>query len=359
MANRTSSPLLLASLAGLLFIGVGCITVGTGSAGAGAADGAVFKSVNKGDSWVQKAAVPTTTGQKASIGGVSVATIVQDPEDPNALYLGTNENGMFYSYDAGESWRQPSQVSGGRIASIAIHPRNKCVIYATAENKLLKSEDCSRTWSVPFLDSRTDKRTKAVAVDSYNPNVIWLGLNTGDLLKSSDNGNSWANVKNFNNDEIMKIMISPADTRRVYVAMKASGVWRSDDAGASWIDLSEKYKDFGGAREFGDLAIGVSDPRVLVLASRYGLIRSSDGGDTWEKIDLLTPPGSTLIYSVAVDPKDPNNLYYGTSTTFYRSANAGLNWVPKKLPTSRTSTALMVDAINSSVLYMGVTKFGK
>ncbi len=359
MAKRQGYSLLVAVLTGFVFVGAGCITVGTGGAGTGASDGAVYKSVNKGDSWIQKAAVPTINGQRASISGVSVATIVQDPQDPNALYLGTNENGMFYSYDGGESWMQPSQVSGGRIPSIAVHPRNKCIIYATAENKLLKSDDCSRTWSAPFLDPRTDKRTKAVAIDSYNPTVVWLGLNTGDLLKSSNDGNSWAAVRNFNNDEIMKIMISPSDTRRVYVATKGSGVWRTDDGGLNWIDLSEKYKDFGGAREFGDLAFGVSDPRVIVLASKYGLIRSTDSGDHWDKIDLLTPPGSTAIYSVAVDPKDPNNLYYGTSTTFYRTTNAGLNWVPKKLPTSRTATVLLVDEINSSVLYMGVTKFGK
>lgn len=153
------------------------------------------------------------------------------------------------------------------------------------------------------------------------------------------------------------MVASPSDSRRLYVATKSAGVWRSDDSGATWKDLSKAYVKFAGAGEFGDIALGVSDPNIAILATKFGLLRSVDGGDTWDKIDLLTPAGTTQIYSLTVDPKDPNNSYYGTSTNFYRTVNGGTNWVPKKLPTSRTATALMVDRTNSAVLYMGVTRF--
>jgi len=340
--------------AALLFVGAGCISVGTNPT-AVASDGGIFKSVNKGDTWAQKAAIPTTTPDRRSISGVSVAYIAQDPQDSNALYIGTVENGMFYTYDGGESWFQ-SVLNRGRVASIAVHPKDKCIVYATSEFKLLKTEDCSRTWNVAFLDSRSDKQTKAVAIDSYNPDIIWLATNSGDLLETLDAGESWASVKNFN-DDIYKLIISPVDTRHVYVATKGNGVWRTQDGGATWTDLSKNYKDFAGTREFSDMVLAPSEPKTLIIASKFGLIRSVDGGDTWSKIDLLTPAGSTVIYSLAVDPKDPNSIYYGTSTTFYRSTNGGVNWVPKKLPTSRTATYLLVDSVNSSALYMGVTRF--
>jgi len=342
-------------LASLLFVGAGCISVGT-NPNVGAGDGGIFKSADKGDTWAQKTAIPTTSGEKRSISGTSIVFITQDPQDANAIYAGTTDNGMFYSYDGGESWMQPPQVNRGRIPYIAVHPKNKCIVYVTTENKLVKTEDCSRTWTVPFLDARSDKKTKVVAIDSYNPDVVWLGTSSGDLLRSVDAGGSWVNVKNFN-DDLLRLIISPSDTRHIYVATKASGVWRSLDGGVTWDDLSKNYKDFAGAREFSDLALAATDARTLVMSSKFGLIRTTDGGDTWTKIDLLTPPGSTSIYSLALDPKDPNNIYYGTSTTFYRSPNGGVNWVPKKLPTSRTATFLMVDGVNSSVLYMGVTKF--
>lgn len=343
-------------LAPLLFLGAGCISFNSSGSGL-ASDGGVFKSVNKGDNWTQKVALPTSNGARASISGTSVTVVVQDPADPVAFYIGTVDNGMFYSYDGGESWFQPQQVSRGRVPSLAIDPKSKCTIYVATENKLLKTDDCSRTWSVVYVDAKPERKTAAVAVDHFNTSVVWMGNGAGDLYKSTDGGGSWAVVKNFDNNPILKLQLNPVDSRRLYVATKSAGVWRSDDGGGTWKDLSKGYTQFAGATEYGDMVIGVSDPNIMILATKFGLIRSNNGGDAWDKIELLTPAGTTQIYSIALDPKDPNNIYYGTSTTFYRSPNGGANWVPKKLTTSRTATSMLVDRTNSSVLYMGVTRF--
>ncbi|MBU0625131.1 hypothetical protein KKF05_02205 [Patescibacteria group bacterium] len=346
--------LFLSLLGSLLLAGVGCVSF-SGNGISSGADGGVFKSTDKGDTWNKRVAVPTTTGDKQSIAGVNVATIVQDPQDPNAIYIGTVSSGLFYSYDGGDSWLRPAQLSSGKVASIAIHPKDKCTIYATLANRLLKSEDCSRTWSVVYLDARTDRQTTAVLVDFFSSNIVWVATDAGDILKSTDNGRSWSNSETLKS-AIMKLAIVSSDSRRLYAATKAHGIWRTDNSGDDWIDLSPNYRDFSGSIEFSDMALGVSDPATIIMASRYGLIRSRDFGDSWETVDLLTPPRSTILYSVAVDPKDVNTIYYGTATTFYRSPNSGVNWIPKKLPTSRTATVLQVDIVNSNVLYMGVTK---
>jgi photosystem II stability/assembly factor-like uncharacterized protein len=178
------------------------------------------------------------------------------------------------------------------------------------------------------------------------------------MFRSGDGGETWTSVRTFNNF-IMKINASVADSRKLYVSTKGAGVWRSDDGGLNWIDLSKNYEKMGGAKDFYDVAFGVSDPNLIILATKFGLIRSFDSGEHWEKVNILTPPGSTTIYSLAVDPKEPNNIYYGTSTTFYRTSNGGINWVTKKLPTSRVATVMHVDRSNSNVLYMGVTRFKK
>lgn len=352
--------------ASLMLVGAGCVTFGPPTAGGG--DGGIFKSTDKGDSWAQKVAIPTTGGDTRSISGVSVSTILQDPSDPKALYIGTTEHGMFFTYDGGESWQQPVQLSRGRVPAVAVSPDNKCVVYAATANKVLKSVDCSRTWKVPYVDSRTDRQVTALVVDHFDPNVVWIGNDLGEVLRSTDGGASWQPVTALKS-KIMRIVMRNDDSRKLYIATEKQGIWRTADGGATWVDLSKKGEegsgvmgyssDYSASREFYDIALGISDPSVVVFASKYGLLRSDDGGDNWEEIPLLTPSGSTIIYSLAVDPKDTNNLYYGTSTTYYRSPNGGINWVPKNLPTSRAATVLLVDSSSSSVLYMGVTKFKK
>ncbi|MEK9151948.1 MAG: YCF48-related protein [Patescibacteria group bacterium] len=358
MQIMSRRPYIISAIVGsLLFVGAGCISFGGETVGTGQTDGGIFKSGDKGDNWAQKVAIPTTTGERKSINQVSISTIVQDPQDPKAIYVGTTANGMFYSYDGGDSWLQPVQISRGRIPGLAVDPKNKCVIYVASENKVLKSEDCSRTWSVKYFDTRVDKVIVAVAVDGYNPKIVWAANNAGDVLKSTDGGQSWANVKHFDS-QILKLQVNAGDSRKVYVGTKGSGVWRTDDLGMNWTDLSPEYRKFAGSMDFSDMAMGVSDPKTVVFTSKYGLLRSRDGGDTWSSVDLLTPPTTSVVYySVALDPKNADNIYYGTSTTFYKSGNGGANWVPKKLPTSRAATAIMVDGQNSSVLYLGVTKF--
>jgi len=343
----------------LVLTGAGCISFSTGGSTGGQGDGGVFKTANKGDLWAQKVAIPTTDGSRRSINSVNVTVMVQDPGDPRAIYLGTAENGLWYTFDGGDSWRAVSGLNRGFVPSVAVDYKDKCTLFVAYDNKLMKSTDCARTWSDKYVDTRPTNGASAVAVDFYNPNIVWLAYASGDLLRTDNGGDTWKLVKNFDNNHILRLVISAADSRRIFVVLKDKGIWRSDDAGATWKDLSPGYSKFAGAEKFRDIAIGVSDPKLMLMASDYGVLRSKDNGDVWESIDLLTPPKTALIYSVAIDPKDPNNVYYGTATTFYRTSNGGTNWVPKKLPTSRAATNLLVDSSDSNVLYMGTTKFNQ
>ena len=350
--------LLTTSATAMLFVGAGCISVSTdgSSAGSSGSDGGVFKTANRGDDWVQKTIIPSASGQPRSFAGANVAFMAQDPQDANALYVGTAENGMFYTYDGGETWQQPAALTRGRIPAIAVHPKDKCTLYVAIENKLLKSDDCSRTWNVTYLDARADRMTTQVVVDASNPLTVWITNSSGDLLRSGDAGASWASVKNLGGN-VIKFMAHPSDARRMYAATRSNGVWVTADGGATWANMAERYKAFSGANEFYDMAVAVSDANTAIIASKYGLLRTADGGTTWAAIPLLTAPGTALIYSVAIDPRDASILTYGTSTLFYRSPNAGANWTTKRLPTSRTATVLLADRKNAGVIYMGVTRF--
>jgi photosystem II stability/assembly factor-like uncharacterized protein len=346
----------LAATAMLLFVGAGCITVSGGGSSASGSDGGVFKSVDKGDHWAQKVAIPTTDGTKAAIAGVNVVTMTQDPSDPYAWYIGTSDSGMFFSYDGGNSWYQSSPITSGRVNAIAVNPKNKCVVYVTFGNTLLRTDDCSRTWSKTFIDNQATRVLTGVVIDQQNPQNVWISNSAGDILHTGDGGLSWSGAKNVGS-HVISLSANLNDSRRMYAGTKSSGVWRTTDGGATWTNMADKYKTYNGSNDFYALAHGVSDPNLMIIATKYGLLRTLDDGETWKDIPLLTPAGSASIYSLVIDPRDASTIYYGTSTLFYRTTNGGLNWTTKNLPSSRTATVLKVDRADSNALYMGFTKF--
>jgi photosystem II stability/assembly factor-like uncharacterized protein len=341
-------PLLVAFL---VFGGAGCVQINFGgSAGSG---GGVYKSADKGIVWEQKVKILTTNQQVATIGNINVLSFAIDPQDNKAIYAGSSGSGLFYSYDAGESWAQSPTLKRGDVPSIAVSPSDKCTIYAGFENKVIKSDDCSRTWKVMYFDSRAANKILSIAIDPNNGAVVYAGSMTGDVLKSSDNGMSWSPIGRLQNT-VKKILIAPYNTAIVYVATQSKGIFKTKNAGGGWENLADKIKSFSTAINYKDLKFDLSAQDTLVYASQYGLLKTTDGGQTWKAMELLTPPKAATIYAVEVNPKNGNDIFYSTATTFYRTLDGGQKWITKKLPTTRAASTITCDPENPNIMYMTV-----
>ncbi len=333
----------------LPLFGAGCIQIQTGMGGN---DGGIFKSIDRGGAWTQKVLIPTITGRPQSIGAADALTLVFDPQDNRALYLGTRGSGLFYTYDGGESWVSSLTLSRGNVPAVAVDPEAKCTIYAGFENKVIKSTDCARTWQIMYFETKLDKLITAIAIDPFNSRVVYVGTSTGDIVKSVDGGTSWATQSRVG-DYIRALLVAKYNSNVVFAATNGSGIRKTVDAGKNWEELREGLNEYSGSFEFGNLVFDESAPDSLILASRYGLLKTSDGGKSWTPISLLTAPGTTKIYGLAVNPKNGNEIYYSTATTLYKTVNGGMNWITKKLPTSRVGRILLIDPRDSDVVYMG------
>lgn len=341
-------------LAGIILAGVGCIGIKQQTGGA---DGGVYRSPDKGDTWEHPVALPTAKGV-GSIAGTDVVAIAFDPSDTKAIYLGTAANGLIYSYDGGTSWAQPAGVGAGRVSSIAVSPNDKCTVYAALANRVIQTTDCNRSYQIAYVDTRPDATVNTLIVDWFNPSQIYAGTETGEVIRSSDGGASWAVLKRFE-DPVRKIVMSSRDSRTLLVGLKGRGVQRTTDAGATWVDLVRTFETFSTSRIFSDLVEVPGEERAYLHASRYGLLKTTDAGDSWQTVNILTPPESVTITSLAVNPQNGREIYYGTVNTLYRSMDGGVTWVTKKLPTTRGATALAVDPKNGNTIYLGVTKLQK
>lgn len=334
-------------------IGAQCIKFGGGAATSTA--GGIFKSQNRGEQWLQKAALFTSAGIKP-FGGVNITTLAFDPQDRLAIYAGTRENGMFYSYDGGESWYLPKDVASGYVGSIAVDPKSKCVIYAAQGNQVMKSVDCNRTFTRAYNEATPQTFVTAVAVSPFNAAIVYAGTSRGTLLKSVDAGNSWS-IQGRVSGSVYTIVPDSRNSSLIYVLVTGRGFWKSTNGGQQFQELTPALRS-ANATDVRRLVLDRATPNALLLASKQKLLRSTDGGATWTALPIISREG-VEITALAVNPKNSKEIYYGTASTFYRSVDGGQNWSTERLPSTRQASALLVDPENPVVIYMGMLEVKK
>ncbi len=346
--------------AALVLVGAGC-----GGGGGNQADYGVYRSADKGETWGGASAVLTTSGEQQSLHqGVDVLRLVQDPVDEKVMYAITRSNGLWYTHDAGRSWDRPREerLTDGRVFGFAIHPSSPCTLYASTGNTLLKSTTCARSWVQIHATGTHDDGPNVitdVAINIQRPSELYLGTLAGSVLKSEDAGVSWRSVHREKNARVKQMLVDPFSAQTAYVAYADDGIFRTQDGGATWVEVSPDKRDFRGSDEYSTGVFDPTTPDRLIIATKYGLLVTVDNGTTWEAMNLVSAPGEALIFSIAISPNTNNEIYYGTLNAFYRSKNGGETWETQKIPTRRAVTALMVDRSDTKVVYLGATKLGQ
>ncbi len=331
------------------------------------AEGSLFVTSDRGDTWQAAMSIPGLGDRSGSIAEVGVNLLKIDPQDHLAVYLGSLAHGLFYTYDIATGWNQVKSLPQTRINDLVVSPDNKCRLYAALGNQVFRSNDCSRTWEQIFVDSNQEVAINTLAVDHYNPNNIYLGTSRGEIMKSIDGGYSWRTIWRLDNG-ILQLTISPLDSRLIYVATSKNNIYHftsntttnpanstnieANFSVSNWTDLGASLKNFNLGTDFRELIVNQKDGAVFI-ASAKGIIRSRDGGSTWENLNLLPPEKEATINSLAVNPNNSAELFYITDTTFFRSSDGGTTWTTKRLPSSRPGARLLIDFANPNRLYLG------
>ena len=328
--------------------------------------GGIFLSVDSGSTFKSQSLTPSVSGKPGNIAGLNIRSVVIDPSDNTAVYLATYGQGLYYTYNVLTGWLEVPGLPKATIYGLAVNPKNKCDIYVTYANRLMRSVDCTRTWSQIYLDAKTDTIFKTLAVDFYNPSNIYLGTTNGDILKSIDGGYSWRALKRLN-EPIINITLSPKDSRHVYVVTDSAKIYSffsntlTNAKNSANIDANFAVDDWTDSNEvLGDLDIGnvyedlvVNSDGEVYLATNQAIVRSPDQGVTWQKLSLLPAEKDAIIKTIAVNPKNNKEIYYATNLTFFKSSDGGVTWSNKKLPTSRSASDILIDYKNPNVLYVG------
>ncbi len=167
----------------------------------------------------------------------------------------------------------------------------------------------------------------SLAIDPQNSDLILIGTKDGQIFRSTDGGSIWRRLKPGLSTTGFALNVILFDRSRpgfVYLgASEASGgaVFVSEDGG-------EKWRELEGMRNRSVLGMvqAVSDPAVLAVASRDGIYRTKNRGATWQRITPDNDPELRNFHSVAIDPRDADTLYAGTTHLPWKTTDGGQTW---------------------------------
>lgn len=339
----------------LVLTGAGCVSLSGSSSKTTAGPMGIYASVDKGDSWKVSSLLLQQNADR-QLTDIGVFSVVEDPTDPKTMYWASRGKGIFFTNNDGTTWDQVgAPLNNGFIYSVAVHPKDRCTIYATNGSQLFRSEDCTRTWSELRRVTGSGEVMRTIALDPSAPNRVYIGQDSGELLMSEDSGVSWRVTQRFG-VQIQRIAFDPQKEGLVYIATRKDGLMRSRDNAVTWENLSDNMKEFTGAKEYRRLYVYPGAPENVYWISKYGVLVSRNAGQDWEAINLVSAPGSVSIYAFAVNPRNNKELYLTTTannrSVFYRSIDGGQSWISRKLPTTQVPTTLRIQP-DTGALYMG------
>ncbi|HTQ53647.1 MAG TPA: protein kinase [Bryobacteraceae bacterium] len=256
---------------------------------------------------------------------------------------------------------------------------------------LRSSDDFGKTWTNPLeanIKFPADTGTSLANIwqicpgSADEPETLYCGVEPAALFESRDGGDSWALVRGlFDHPHrprwvpgngglcLHTIIPDPAAPGRMYVAISAAGVYRTDDGGRTWearnrgvrvVYHPDRYPEFGQCVH--KIVLHPACPDRLYLQNHWGLYRSDDGAATWRDIANGVP--SDFGFAMTVHPHDPDCVYIVPieSDEFrctpegrlrvYRTRNGGSSWEPlmQGLPQKRAYETVLRDALTTDPL---------
>jgi photosystem II stability/assembly factor-like uncharacterized protein len=238
------------------------------------------------------------------------------------LFVGMSGGEILKSEDRGQTFATIGKVPGGKLSALAISPnfaQDQTLFAANSLSGIAKSIDGGETWN--FVSGAGEGETKgvdrqvsfAISPNFSSDQLVLAGTDTG-LLQSVDGGEIWqqASCEYCGRDNtIAAVAFSPnfAKDQEVFMSVKGRGLFKSSDGGQTFVEIGESLLDngiiIGNLDETpptsGNLKLSPSfdRDRMMVGFSDIAMVRSTDGGDSWDNLsDLGTGIDETYLINI-------------------------------------------------------------
>ncbi len=286
--------------------------------------------------------------------------------DPKTYYMGTTGGGVWKTDNMGITWRNISDgyFKTGSVGAVAVAESDPNVVYVgmgehairgvmtSSGDGVYRSTDAGKTWKKVGLDDT--RHISRIVIDPKNPDVVFVAAQGAlaapsrqrGIFKSTDGGATWKNVLYVDEKTgASELSMDASNPRILYAAMwehgrlpwqvksggPGSGLYKSTDAGDTWQKMTKGLPD-----KMGKMAIAVSrsnpDKVYALIESESngddrGLWASDDAGKSWSHLSSEPQLVQRAWYYIElfIDPKDENRIYV-LSAPALRSDDGGKTW---------------------------------
>jgi photosystem II stability/assembly factor-like uncharacterized protein len=225
-----------------------------------------------------------------------------------------------------------------------------------------------------------------------DPDAVYAGVEDAALFRTVDGGQTWLELSGLRRQDngpswqpgagglcLHTIVQDPSDEQRIFVAISAAGVFRTDDGGTSWRPINRGLRSEGIPDPNADvghcvhrIAMHPSRPHVLFMQKHWDVMRTDDGGDSWREISGNLP--SDFGFAIDVHAHEPETIYVvpiksdsehyppDGKLRVYRSRTGGEEWeaLTKGLPQrdcylNVLRDAMAVDTLDPCGVYFGTS----
>jgi photosystem II stability/assembly factor-like uncharacterized protein len=289
-----------------------------------------------------------------------ISSLLYD-ETSRGLFAGVHGHGLHFSSDDGATWeRRTRGLTVDHVYSLGgARGPDGLVLYAgTQPAHLYRSSDDGATWNelaslrgVSGIDRWSfpgpphEGHVKAITVDPRDQDVIYIGIEQGALLKTTDGGRTWFELDQFSSEEhknykdIHKVLLRPSNPDELFFS-GGEGIFYSADAGETFEQLTDRDSRLGYPDQ---LLFAPNDESVLFAAgaahdpsfwfeSRRAesiVMKSLDSGRTWQPANsgLPDPMRANIEAMTIAGSGDEFVIFIGTTDgELYQSADGGESW---------------------------------
>ena len=304
----------------------------------GTPNGGLWKSTDHGTTWANLTDFLPTIG----VSGIAV-----DYANSNIVYISTGDedasdsysSGIFKSTDGGLTWSATGFPIGdfSTTGEIYIHPTNSNILWVVSSQGFYKSTNAGQTWTL-----KNGGICKEMRLKPNDPNVIYLvennyGANEVYIKKSTDGGETFTTQTTYNNAGRTAIAVTPANADYLYVLVSNNndtfkGLYRSTNSGATFTTQNETVDIYQSQQAWFDLALTVSDEYAdIIYTGCLNIWASGDGGQNFYQVNEWAAPQSPSYSHADIhDLKFFNGkLYAGTDGGIYISDDYGNSFSDK------------------------------